>query len=133
MLIGELASRSQMSKDTIRFYEKCGLLVGAQKRENNYKDYSPEAVERLSLIQSLKLLGFTLHEIKDFVILWGKHASCENLIEGIRDKLELVDRQITQLKKTKKQLIQLTKRCKGKDCGFVKRVPSCLCSSKGCC
>lgn len=133
MLIGELSKISTLSRDTIRFYEKSGLLQGGQKRENNYNDYGSDMVERLALIQSLKLLGFTLHEIKDFVSLWDSHTSCENLVEGVRDKMELVDHQIKQLKKTKKQLIELSKRCKGKDCRFVKRVPSCLCRGKRCC
>jgi MerR family transcriptional regulator, copper efflux regulator len=133
MLIGELSKISTLSKDTIRFYEKSGLLKGGRKRENNYKDYGSDMLERLSLIQSLKLLGFTLREIKDFVSLWDKHASCENLVEGVRDKMELLDHQIKQLKKTKKQLVGLSKRCKGKDCKFVKQVPSCLCRKKGCC
>ena len=133
MLIGDLSQKSSLSRDTIRFYEKTGLLKGSQKRENNYKDYGLDMLERLSLIQSLKILGFTLNEIKDFVSLWDSNSSCENLTEGIREKLILVDEQIKTLKKTRKQLVGLSKRCKGKDCQFVKKVPSCLCISKGCC
>ncbi len=133
MLIGELAQSSNFSRDTIRFYEKTGLLKSAKKGENNYKDYGVDMLERLSLIQSLKALGFTLNEIKDFISLWDSDSSCENLAEGIQEKLILVDGQIEALKRTREQLLTLSKRCKGKDCEFVQQVPSCLCRAKGCC
>ncbi|MFN0293524.1 MerR family transcriptional regulator [Pedobacter helvus] len=59
MLIGELVAKTGLSRDTVRFYEKQGLIaVGRkQRRENNYKEYSDEVLERLLTIKRLKNFG----------------------------------------------------------------------------
>ena len=69
MLIGELVARSGLTKDTIRFYEKKGLIALDQKsrRENNYKEYSEHVLEKLMLIRRLKDMGFTLTEVDTFL------------------------------------------------------------------
>ena len=80
MLIGELSKRTGFSHDTIRFYEKKGLIVvdKKQRRTNNYKEY-PEAIfNKLVLIKTVKELGFTLNEVDDFIKAWGDDdASCK--------------------------------------------------------
>ncbi|MEO0376447.1 MAG: MerR family transcriptional regulator, partial [Cyanobacteria bacterium P01_A01_bin.17] len=64
MKIGELAKRTDLSIDTIRFYEKKGLLdpKHVQRRANNYRNYTEEAVGRLKLVREAKRLGFSLSE-----------------------------------------------------------------------
>ncbi|MDR3715349.1 MAG: MerR family transcriptional regulator [Puia sp.] len=64
MLIGELVLKSGLSRDTIRFYEKQGLIkIGCkQRRNNNYKEYSEEVLKRLHTIKRMKNFGFTLNE-----------------------------------------------------------------------
>lgn len=82
MLIGELVDRTGLTKDTIRFYEKKGLIsVGRRsRRENNYKEYSEQILDKLMLIRKLKDMGFTLNEIDTFLELWREEdASCKNL------------------------------------------------------
>jgi MerR family transcriptional regulator, copper efflux regulator len=66
MPIGELAKKSGLSIDTIRFYEKKGLIDSAhiRRKSNNYRDYSNDSIERLRSIQRFKRLGFTLAEIQ---------------------------------------------------------------------
>jgi MerR family copper efflux transcriptional regulator len=70
MLIGELAKASGFSKDTIRFYEKIGLieLPKHARLSNNYKDYPNEALQTLKCIHNLKNLGFTLEEIREIIV-----------------------------------------------------------------
>jgi MerR family copper efflux transcriptional regulator len=70
MLIGELAKASGFSKDTIRFYEKIGLIELAKhaRRDNNYKDYPEEILRTLQSIHNLKDLGFTLEEIREIIV-----------------------------------------------------------------
>ena len=72
MLIGELARKSGLTLHTIRFYEKRGLLnTGTtERRENNYKEYSPEALERLHFIAQAKSAGFTLRETSELLLEW---------------------------------------------------------------
>ena len=71
MLIGELDERTGLTKDTIRFYEKKGLIALDRKsrRENNYKEYPAQVLEKLMLIRKLKDMGFTLNEIDTFLAL----------------------------------------------------------------
>ncbi len=70
MLIGALSKASGFSKDTIRFYEKIGLieLPKATRSTNNYKDYPDEVLQTLKAISNLKNLGFTLEEIREIIV-----------------------------------------------------------------
>lgn len=72
MRIGEMASRTGVSRDTIRFYERMGLLDTAAQPHlsNNYKEYSALAVRRIELIAHAKALGFTLKEIAGVIAGW---------------------------------------------------------------
>ncbi|GAA4461616.1 hypothetical protein GCM10023093_06570 [Nemorincola caseinilytica] len=70
MLIGELAKASGFSKDTIRYYQKIGLieLSKQDRRDNNYRDYPAETLQTLIAIRNLKSLGFTLEEIREIIV-----------------------------------------------------------------
>lgn len=70
MLIGALAKASGFTRDTIRFYEKIGLIeLPADKRTtSNYKDYPDEVLNTLISIRNLKELGFTLEEIREIIV-----------------------------------------------------------------
>ena len=69
MLIGELAQKTGLSKDTIRFYEQMGLIVASERQAGSrtYKEFSAEAIEWLRSIAQGKSLGFTLNEMKQLV------------------------------------------------------------------
>ena len=130
MLIGELVERSGLTKDTIRFYEKKGLinLDRKSRRENNYKEYSEQVLDKLMLIQKLKNMGFTLNEIDTFLELWREEdASCKNLKFTLENKLTLVDEQMQKLAELKVRLSQSLTKCNNDDCEFEKTIPSCLC------
>lgn len=73
MLIGELSAKTGLSRDTIRFYEKQGLIKVSrgQRRDNNYKEYPEEVVDRLLTVKRLKGLGFTLNESGDLLAMIG--------------------------------------------------------------
>jgi MerR family transcriptional regulator, copper efflux regulator len=97
MLIGELSKQTGISKDTIRFYDKLGLIVGIDRQAGTrlYKEYSLETVERISMIAQGKGLGFTLKEIKQLLNEWGNGAmSKEEQIKVIERKMEeIVEKQ----------------------------------------
>lgn len=129
MLIGELSQRTGLSHDTIRFYEKKGLIsVGKkQRRENNYKEYSEGVYDRLMLIKTIKELGFTLNEIDEFIRAWGdEDASCSNLSHHLTDKINRVDHQITLLRAVRAKLSKSLEKCQTNDCEFEKMIPSCI-------
>ena len=71
MLIGEISKKTELSRDTIRFYEKRGLIkVESSVSEfNNYKEYTEDTLRRLLLIKKTKRFGFTLNEISELLEL----------------------------------------------------------------
>lgn len=130
MPIGELSEKTGLSRDTIRFYEKKGLIEMPKKlrRENNYKEYPETVLNKLSLIIKIKELGFTLNEIDTFFELWGgEDASCENLVYTLENKVKQVDEQIERLGQLKQRLNDSLQKCRSSKCEFEKTVPSCIC------
>jgi DNA-binding transcriptional MerR regulator len=65
MRIAELEQRTGVSRHTLRYYEKEGLLLEVGRRGNNYRDYSEKAVQRVGMVRQLKALGFSLKEIRE--------------------------------------------------------------------
>lgn len=130
MLIGELVERSGLTKDTIRFYEKKGLINIDRKsrRENNYKEYSEQVFEKLMLIRKLKDMGFTLNEVDTFLELWrDEDANCKNLKYTLENKILLINEQMLKLAELKHRLTESVLKCNNDDCEFEKTIPSCLC------
>ena len=100
MLIGQLVKVTGLSKDTIRFYEKHGLIKVTRKerRDNNYKEYSNEILTKLLTIKRLKGFGFTLNEVADLLdMIEMNEASCKNVSHKINDKVTLLDEKIREL------------------------------------
>jgi len=100
MLISELSKASGFSKDTIRFYEKIGLveLPRYARRENNYKDYPPEVLQTLKAIRNLKSLGFTLEEIREIIVRKQMNALDDcTTFRIIEQKIIHLDTQIDKL------------------------------------
>jgi MerR family Zn(II)-responsive transcriptional regulator of zntA len=104
MLISELAQKSGLPIDTIRFYEKKGLIDSEliQRRKNNYRDYSELSLERLIVIQRTKRLGFTLAEIQ----AWIRDFESDQLTVAQKQqilgkKLEQIDVRIAELQEMK--------------------------------
>jgi MerR family copper efflux transcriptional regulator len=125
MLIGELSKRTGFSRDTIRFYEKKGLIELPRKyrRENNYKEYSEQVLNRLLLIRTVKELGFTLNEIEVFFSRWDQEdASCEKLVFTLKDKMTQIDQQILKLQARKQRVTDSLTKCKNNDCEFEKTI-----------
>jgi DNA-binding transcriptional MerR regulator len=119
MLIGELAAKTGLSRDTIRFYEKQGLLLLGRKarRDNNYKEYGEEAVGRLLMIKGLKGLGFTLNETGDLLAMMEeKLATCVNVEELFSQKVALLDKKFRELIALRNQLQDKVSRCRSGCC-----------------
>jgi MerR family transcriptional regulator, copper efflux regulator len=107
MLISELAKKSGLPIDTIRFYEKKGLIDSEliQRRSNNYREYAEISLERLVLIQQAKRLGFTLIEIQE----WIKDFESDQLTVDQKQsilgrKLDQIEERINELKEMKSYL-----------------------------
>ena len=100
MLIGELSKKTGLSKDTIRFYDKLGLISASDRRAGTrfYKEYSPETVERLLMIVQGKGLGFTLNEIKQLLDEWNSGAISK------QDQIKIIERKIEEIQTKTQQL-----------------------------
>ena len=97
MQIGEIASATGISRDTLRFYEKRGLL-SARRSANGYRDYPPEAVDWLRYIRTAQQLGFSLKEIEaDLPLLAAPEASAELLRSALQAKMAEIDQRIAGL------------------------------------
>lgn len=97
MTIGELASATGLSRDTLRFYEKRGLLL-PRRRGNGYRDYPPEAVQWLCYLRSAQQLGFTLAEIEaGMPLLAAPEDAPAALRDALRRKLADIDARIAAL------------------------------------
>lgn len=107
MLIGELAKKTGLSRDTIRFYEKIGLVTPSQRKPGNgYKEYSDVTINRLILISQAKALGFTLNEIKQGINAWQDgELSQDEKIHIMQSKIEQVNEKMEQLHNIKAYLI----------------------------
>lgn len=114
MLIGTIAQKSGFSRDTIRYYEKIGLLPLSKKarRENNYKEYSPTILSRLRAIRELKKIGYTLAEIQQ--VIEAYETGGIDCIAGkgqVLEKVRLIEEQIAQLQALRLQLLEAVADC----------------------
>lgn len=128
MLIGELSKKSGISRDSIRFYEKLGLIrVGFRdRRANNYKEYPPETLSRLQTIKNLKHFGFTLNEASDLLALMDLNESpCVGLPDKLSDKIAMLDEKIKQMIEIKIRLEWVKSICTG-DCAAMPDMPECF-------
>ncbi len=122
MLIGALAKASGFSKDTIRFYEKIGLieLPRHARRDNNYKDYPDEVLQTLRSIRNLKGLGFTLEEIREIVIRKQMNALDSNTaFKIIEQKIIHLDIQIDKLLLYKERLMMAQMQMDGETISYI--------------
>ena len=67
--IGKIAKKANVSVETIRFYERKGLVEEPQRKQSGYRQYLEDDVKKLIFIQHAKSLGFSLNEIKDLMTL----------------------------------------------------------------
>lgn len=107
MLIGELSQQVNLSRDTIRFYEKMELIQPLV-RNNGYKDYPEQTLQQLKLIQTAKNLGFTLAEIKQIINIVGENEiPAEQFQLILQEKLAMIQEKMGQLQHIQNMLENL--------------------------
>lgn len=107
--IGKLAKELNISVETIRFYERKGLIQRPQKPESGYRMYSNAIAGQLKFIAKAKALGFTLKEISSLMSLSSNCAEVESI--GLQ-KLELIQDKIKNLQRLEKVIQEMTDSCK---------------------
>jgi MerR family transcriptional regulator, copper efflux regulator len=112
MTIGQVATAAAVNIQTIRYYERRGLIPLPRRTASGYRQYAEEAVTRLRFIKHAQELGFSLKEIEDLLALRVRHgAACEPVERKTRQKIELVGRKIRDLERLRRTLEQLAAAC----------------------
>src|SRR5271166_1742392 len=114
MTIGRVANAAGVSIDTIRFYERRGLLAMPDRSFSGYRNYSEEALDRLRFIGDAKRLGFTLKEIKELLSLGVKStAECGPVTRKAEAKLLEMNEEIGRLQRLRLTLRKMIEECGG--------------------
>jgi MerR family mercuric resistance operon transcriptional regulator len=115
LTIGQLAKIAGVGVETVRFYERKGLLAEPNRRPSGYRQYGEEVVNRLRFIKRAKELGFTLNEIKDLLSLrLDPTTTCADVKERAEEKIDDIEAKIRTLRRMKNALVKVTKACSGR-------------------
>lgn len=114
LTIGAVAKRVGVAIDTIRYYEREGLLPEPERRASGYRSYDEGAVRQLRFIRRAKDLGFTLEEIRDLLALSAdRHRGVKAVKRRAQDRLAAIDERIAELTRVRNGLEQLVEACPG--------------------
>jgi DNA-binding transcriptional MerR regulator len=114
--IGELAAESGVSAKTIRFWESAGLLPDPARTASGYRDYDPDAADRLRFIRHAQTAGLTLAEIRQVVSISDDgQPPCNHVTELIHSHLTEVEHRIRELVETQQLLERLASRAADQD------------------
>lgn len=114
LTIGTVAKRAGVAIDTIRYYEREGLLPEPLRRASGYRSYNESAIKRLRFIRRAKDLGFTLEEIRDLLALsTDRRGGVRAVRKRAEQRLQSIDARIAELMRIRQGLQQLIKACPG--------------------
>jgi MerR family mercuric resistance operon transcriptional regulator len=115
LTIGEVAKAAQIGVETVRFYEREGLIAEPPRRRSGYRQYPPDTVRRLRFIRRAKELGFTLKEIGELLDLRVAPArSCADVRALASAKIADVEAKLGDLARIQAALEKLARACRGK-------------------
>ncbi len=105
MRIGELAKATGTSVETIRYYEREGILPAADRTDSNYRDYTAEHLATLGFIRRSRALGFGMAQVRRLLTLADNaEDSCEDVDLLVQDQMDEVDRKIADLIELRSEL-----------------------------
>jgi Cu(I)-responsive transcriptional regulator len=111
--IGELGRRTETKVETIRYYERIGLLAAPARTEGNYRAYGEAELNRLSFIRRARDLGFSIEQVRDLLALSDRRdQSCATVDELTRAHLTEVERKIADLEALRRELSALLTQCR---------------------
>jgi DNA-binding transcriptional MerR regulator len=110
---GEVADRAHVNVQTLRYYERRGLLPEPRRLRSGHRAYPVEAVRMVRFIKQAQALGFTLEEIKSLQRLTGDlPGNCEKAQDLAAARISELDQKISQLRQTRDALSVLTHACR---------------------
>ena len=116
LTIGQLAKRTEIGLETIRFYEREGLIEPPPRRSSGYRAYPPDAVQRLRFIRTAKELGFSLKEIGELLALRVDPVkTCAPVKTIAEDKIMDIEKRIRTLQRMRRTLHNLVTACEARE------------------
>jgi DNA-binding transcriptional MerR regulator len=114
MTIGRLARKTGLTVDTLRFYERNGILPRPHRSLSGYRNYSEETVGRLGFVKDAKELGFSLREIRELLLLGVRSTrECGPITRKAEIKLSEMTREINRLQRLRRTLRRMIEDCQG--------------------
>jgi MerR family copper efflux transcriptional regulator len=115
LTIGEVAKAAELAVETVRFYEREGLIAEPPRRPSGYRQYPPDTVRRLRFIRRAKELGFTLKEIGELLELRvSTRTSCADVRSLAAAKMADIEAKMLDLARIQAALTELVRTCRGK-------------------
>ena len=111
MTVGQTARQAGVGVETVRFYEKNGLLEAPTRRASGYREYDEQTVNRLRFIQRAKELGFTLSEIMELLSLRWSERPCDDVRQRADAKVAEIEAKVAMLLRMKEVLGRLASSC----------------------
>ena len=114
--IGEVAKNSHVGVETVRFYEREGLISLPKRSVSGYRQYSESVIKQIQFIQHAKTLGFSLKEIRELIKLKNtRDARCKSIKATAKAKIADIQEKIDSLERMKIALQPLVAQCKSSD------------------
>jgi DNA-binding transcriptional MerR regulator len=119
MKIGEIAKQAGVSVDTVRFYERVGVLPEPARRPSGYREYEPATVGRIRLTRELQAIGFSLTDVVDALAAHDAGgATCESERWRLQQVLERVDDKLAELTALRGRIVAAQTACESGCCMF---------------
>jgi DNA-binding transcriptional MerR regulator len=120
MKIGEVAGRAGVTVDTVRFYERVGILPAPARTGSGYRDYEPGTIERIRLTRQLQAIGFTLTDAVDALAAHDAGgATCESERWRLQAVLDRVDAKLAELSALRGRIVLAQDACANGQCMFT--------------
>ena len=116
--IGEVAAGAGVGIDTVRFYERRGVLPPIERRSSGYRSFRPETVERIAFVKELQALGFSLDEVIELLkVIDSNGPTCATARGYAVATIDRIDAKIRALSETRQRLASVLQACEEGDCG----------------
>ena len=117
MKIGEIAKQAGVSVDTVRFYERVGILPEPARRPSGYREYEPATAERIKLTRELQAIGFSLTDVVDALAAHDAGGTtCESERWRLQTVLDRVDEKLAELTALRGRIVDAQEACETGRC-----------------
>ena len=130
LTVGQLAKACDVRTDTVRYYERIGMIGKASRTEAGYRKFDNRAAERIRFIKNAQALGFSLDEIRRLIELADAQTSdCSEVRRFAKTKIKDLEKQIREMRALKRELAKLVENCSGEgvpleECNILAKLTS---------